>query len=104
MSEIQLIEKMDEDIEMLHRHIAMLRAIRDNEPIGIIKLSEITGLPKHKIRYSLRLLEKDKVISPSQEGAVTTELYEKYMTDMGAYIVKLKENIDRLESILPVTL
>ena len=99
-----MTDKIDEDVELLYRHIMMLRAIRDNEPIGIIKLSEITGLPKHKIRYSLRLLEKDGVITPSQDGAVTNDRYEQYMTDVREYIAKLKENIGKLEGALPATL
>ena len=85
MSDKRMIDKIDEDVELLSRHIKMLRAIKENEPIGIIRLSEITELPKHKIRYSLRLLEKDGVISPSPEGAKTTDSYGKttYRDSMG---------------------
>ena len=82
MADKKMIDKIDDDLELLARHIKMLRAIRENEPIGIIRLSEVTELPKHKIRYSLRLLEKDGVISPSPEGARTTDSYESYMTEV----------------------
>ena len=60
MADKKMIDKIDDDLELLARHIKMLRAIRENEPIGIIRLSEVTELPKHKIRYSLRLLEDRK--------------------------------------------
>ena len=50
MADKRMIDKIDEDVELLFRHIKMLRAIKENEPIGIIRLSEITELPKHKIR------------------------------------------------------
>ena len=99
-----MIDKIDEDVELLARHIKMLRAIKENEPIGIIRLSEITELPKHKIRYSLRLLEKDGVISPSPEGAKTTDSYDQYMKDMEEFISDLKKEISVLESLLPKTL
>ena len=104
MADKRMIDKIDEDVELLSRHIKMLRAIKENEPIGIIRLSEITELPKHKIRYSLRLLEKDGVISPSPEGAKTTDRYDQYMKDVASFISVLKREISELESQLPATL
>jgi predicted transcriptional regulator len=104
MSDKRMIDKIDEDVELLARHIKMLRAIKENEPIGIIRLSEITELPKHKIRYSLRLLEKDGVIAPSPDGAKTTDLYDRYMRDVASFISALKKEISELESQLPATL
>lgn len=104
MTERQMIDKIDDDIELLIRHIRMLRAIKESEPIGIIRLSEITDLPKHKIRYSLRLLEKDGVILPSTEGARTTERYGEYMAEIRSYVGKLRGYIDILEDALPATL
>ena len=104
MADKRMIDKIDEDVELLARHIKMLRAIKENEPIGIIRLSEITELPKHKIRYSLRLLEKDGVISPSPEGAKTTDSYDQYMKDMEEFISDLKKEISVLESLPPKTL
>lgn len=92
-----MIDKIEDDLELLARHIKMLRAIRANEPIGIIRLSEVTDLPKHKIRYSLRLLEKDGVISPSPEGARTTESFDSYMSDVKDYISKIKRTVAELE-------
>ena len=99
MTDKRMIDKIEDDFELLLRHIKMLRAIKANEPIGIIRLSEVTDLPKHKIRYSLRLLEKDGVISPSPEGARTTENYDSYMQEISAYVSKLKRTADELEKI-----
>ncbi|MBQ2763104.1 MAG: hypothetical protein IJF47_05270 [Candidatus Methanomethylophilaceae archaeon] len=85
-------------MELLIRHIEMLKVIRENQPVGIIKLSELTEIPRHKIRYSLKLLEKDNVIAPSPEGAVTTELYDEYMWEMSAYLEKLIKSITRVKN------
>lgn len=99
MSEVNAVtEKIDDDIELLIRHIEMLKVIRENQPVGIIKLSELTEIPRHKIRYSLKLLEKDNVIAPSPEGAVTTELYDEYMWEMSAYLEKLIKSITRVKN------
>jgi len=37
----------------------MLKIIMDDGPLGIIKLSELTDFPQHKVRYSLRVLEEE---------------------------------------------
>ena len=63
----------EKELNLLSRHIDVLRTVKDQGPIGIIRLSQITGQPQHMIRYSLRTLEKDGVISPSPQGAVVTD-------------------------------
>jgi predicted transcriptional regulator len=52
-----LINKIEVELEMLERHLLILKFVIREEPIGIMKLAETTGLPKHKVRYSLRVLE-----------------------------------------------
>jgi predicted transcriptional regulator len=67
-----MLEKMKDEIELLSRHIEIARAVVDHQPIGIMKLSELLGLPSHRIRYSLHLLEQLGYIRASPEGAVAT--------------------------------
>lgn len=63
----------EKEIDLLSRHLDVLKTVRDHGPIGIIRLSQVTGQPQHVIRYSLRTLEHDGVIKPSAQGAVITE-------------------------------
>jgi predicted transcriptional regulator len=63
----------EKELDLLIRHIDILKTVRDNGPIGIIRLSQITGQPQHVIRYSLRTLEHDGIIKPSAQGAVITD-------------------------------
>ncbi len=63
----------EKEIGLLKRHLNVLKTVRDHGPIGIIRLSQITGQPQHMIRYSLRTLEQEGVIRPSAEGAVVTD-------------------------------
>ena len=63
----------EKEIDLLSRHIDVLKTVRDHGPIGIIRLSQVTGQPQHIIRYSLRTLENEGVIQPSAQGAVVTE-------------------------------
>jgi len=69
----------------------MLRAIVQNQPIGIIRLSEMLNYPQHKVRYSMRILEQEGLIKPSPDGAVTTERLD-------GFLVYLKEMLDDVAS------
>jgi predicted transcriptional regulator len=67
-----MLKKMKDEIELLSRHIAVAKAVADQEPIGIMKLAEQLDLPSHRIRYSLHVLEQLGYIRASPEGAVAT--------------------------------
>ena len=70
------------ELDLIDRHLLMLRATKENQPVGIIRLSEITGIPRHKVRYSLRLLEKDGLIIATQEGAKVSDRYADYLKEL----------------------
>ena len=80
-----LAGKVETEVKLLQRHLTMLRAIVENQPIGIIRLGEMLNYPQHKVRYSLRILEQDGLIKPSPDGAVTTDKVDaflEYLKDM----------------------
>jgi len=67
----------EKELGLLSRHLDILKTVKDHGPIGIIRLSQMTGQPQHMIRYSLRTLENDGVIKPSPQGAVVTDKVHK---------------------------
>ncbi len=67
-----LFKELREDIETTRRHLMIIESLMKEQPAGIIKIAQTTGLPEHKIRYSLRILERDGIIIPSREGAIIT--------------------------------
>jgi predicted transcriptional regulator len=86
------------ELDLLQRHMALLKAIIENEPIGIIRLSELLDCPQHKVRYSLRILEQEGLIKPSLEGAVTTDNIDKFLGRLSKIldgIVKSVKDIDK---------
>lgn len=88
-----LTAMVESELELLHRHVNMLCIIKEHQPIGIIKLSEITKYPQHKVRYSLRMLEKEGLIFPSPNGAMTT-------VKIDVFISNLMQCTDNIESIV----
>ena len=75
----------------------MLKAILENEPVGIIRLSEMLDCPQHKVRYSLRILEQEKLIKPSLEGAVTTEGIHDFLTSLSKILDKISKSVKDIE-------
>ena len=103
MASESMIDKLTDELEFIERHIRMLKVTKENQPIGIIRLSEILDMPKHKVRYSLRMLEQEGLINPTTDGATVTEKYDSYMKEMSEklqYIVEMVERLKRqLETI-----
>ena len=76
----------EKELGLLCRHVNVLKTVKEHGPIGIIRLSQMTGQPQHMVRYSLRTLERDGIISPSPQGAIVTD--------------KIHENLGTIESTL----
>jgi predicted transcriptional regulator len=91
-----LTNKIESEIELLERHVKMLNAIMEHEPIGIIRLSELLDIPQHKVRYSLRILEQEGLINPSPEGAVTTEKMQTFFADLKDILQHMDETVNAL--------
>ena len=95
-----LTNKIESEIELLERHVKMLNAIMEHEPIGIIRLSELLDIPQHKVRYSLRILEQEGLINPSPEGAVTTEKLQSFFVELKDILQHMDETVNTLRTSL----
>ena len=89
-----------EDVELLERHISILKTVKGNQPVGLIRLSEMTGIPKHRVRYSLKLLEQQGIIVATPEGATVSDRYDGFMNEISSYIDELATRIGNLRELL----
>jgi predicted transcriptional regulator len=88
-----VIERIDNEVEMLDRHLRVLRLVIRNEPTGIVQMAEELSIPDHKVRYSLRVLEEEGLIEPTDQGATTTENLDGYVDRANGRIDELQERI-----------
>ena len=88
-----MLRKLTSEVELVGRHLAVVREVVASQPIGIMKLSEVLGLPAHRVRYSLRVLESQGYIRASSTGAVATPLASEL-------VATLDEQIDDLITML----
>jgi predicted transcriptional regulator len=95
-----LTSKIESEIKLLQRHVAMLKAIMENQPIGIIRLSEMLSFPQHKVRYSLRILEQEGLIEPTAEGALTTPKLQGFLDHLKDILDSMSDTVKSLRRSL----
>jgi predicted transcriptional regulator len=96
----RLVNRLNSELELLRRHLAMLKMIKLNEPVGIIKLAELTKNPQHKVRYSLRVLEQEGLIKPTIAGAVTTHKLKNFLSALKVVSSKAERSITGLKKAI----
>ena len=88
--------RLEYELYLLQRHLQILNIIINNEPIGIIRLSNLSHFPQHKVRYSLRILEQEGLIRPSVDGAVTTKKFMTFIPNLNEILTKLEKTIQTI--------
>lgn len=92
-----MIDRLEKEVDMLERHLQVLRMVIANEPIGIVKMSNETGYPHHKVRYSLRVLEEEDLIEPSSQGAITTDSTDPFVTDLDSKLDAIGDKLGEMK-------
>ena len=93
-----LTGRIEYELNLLQRHVEMLKIIMKNEPIGIIKLSNLSKFPQHKVRYSLRILEQEGLIQPSPDGAIITKKCKEFMQKLFNLLSQMEKTIKDLKN------
>jgi len=91
-----MVDRLENQVEKEERDLNILREVIAHGPIGIVKLSEGTGLPEHKVRYSLRMLENDGFIEPTPDGAVPVDDIEERIERVNEGLDGLAERLEKL--------
>ncbi len=92
-----MIDRLEKEVDMLERHLLVLKMVINNEPIGIVKMSNETGYPHHKVRYSLRVLEEESLIEPSSQGAITTETTAQFVDDLDEKVAEIVSKLEEMK-------
>lgn len=95
-----LTSVIETELDILKRHINILKTLKKNQPMGIIKLAELTHYPQHMVRYSLRILEQDGLIEPSPRGAITTDEVSKTMISLNKTLKSIINTADEIRKNL----
>jgi predicted transcriptional regulator len=91
-----MIERLTDQVSKEARDLQILQAVIDHHPIGIVRVSKETGIPEHKVRYSLRMLENDGLIDPTQQGAVPADDIDERVAEINAGLDELADRVRAL--------
>ncbi|MCS3923350.1 hypothetical protein [Methanosalsum natronophilum] len=91
-----LFDQVNKELDICIRHLRVLKKVVDEEPIGILRLAEEIGMPTHKVRYSLRVLEQQNLIKPSSQGAIAGDKVDEFFKN---FDTDLQEIMNRTKSI-----
>ncbi len=94
-----LTRRVLHELELLKRHVIVLKKVMDSGPIGIMRLSLETGIHDHLVRYSLRVLERQGLITPSTQGAVATKSAEEAYSQFKSELEKIGGMTEEIKRI-----
>jgi len=97
------MDRLEDQVEKEGRDLSILEAVIENGPIGIVRLAEETGVPKHKVRYSLRMLEDDELIEPTPQGAIPVDNIDERVATINDGVDRLVEQLDGLRDVFSST-
>jgi predicted transcriptional regulator len=60
-------------------------------------MSNETGYPHHKIRYSLRVLEDEDLIEPSSQGAISTDRTSEFIEELNDHVDEMTERLEAMK-------
>ncbi|WP_457620774.1 hypothetical protein [Methanopyrus sp.] len=91
-----MLRSLREALETLRRHAQVLEVVAEHQPIGIGRISDVTGMEWHKVRYSLRVLEEEGIVRPSKRGAVLTEDAPARVLEISRRLSELNRELEEI--------
>ncbi|WP_435079698.1 hypothetical protein [Halococcus sp. AFM35] len=93
-----MMDRLEKEVDMLLRHFDVLGMVLENEPIGIVRMSNETGYEHHKVRYSLRVLEEEQLIEPTNQGATTTDQAREFVAELDDSIENINDKLQVMKT------
>ncbi|MEE9181090.1 MAG: hypothetical protein V3U33_00780 [candidate division NC10 bacterium] len=65
-----------------------------------MRLARLLGYPRHHVRYTLRILEEEGLVRPSQAGAVPTKKVKSFHKELRDVMNEMKKTVETLKNSL----
>jgi predicted transcriptional regulator len=92
-----VLRKLKRELELVYRHVILLKLIKTKGPIGVRKASRALNLKPHEVRYSIKVLKTHNLIEQTTRGA---KLITDDLTNLHKDFNELKKLLKKLESEL----
>jgi predicted transcriptional regulator len=94
-----MIERLARQLRKEERDLLVLETVLRRHPIGIDRIADATGIDEHKTRYSLRMLENDGLVEPTDDGAVPAPDIADRLEEINGGLDALIGRVDELKLI-----
>lgn len=92
-----MIDRLEQEVDMLSRHFRVLELVLENGPIGIVRMSNETGYEHHEVRYSLSVLEEEQLIEPTNNGAIATDQASEFVADLDEKLDTVSDKLQEMQ-------
>ena len=89
-----MLERVQNELGILERHLQVLEGVAEYEPVGLITLTNRLPYPRHKIQYSLRILEAEGLVQSTPEGVRTTDQTSRFHETTDAHLTTLAYTLE----------
>lgn len=96
-----MFDSLYRELELFERALQILLLVREDDPVGIRRLSRESGHEHHETRAALRLLEDEEFIEATPDGAVPTKRAEIFLAELDDSLTDVSARIDALASHSP---
>ncbi len=91
-----LTKRLYEEVDLLSRHLRVLKVVMEYQPIGIIRISKLLGIEAHEVRNSLSTLESNGFIVATPSGAMIKEDIKDKVLQVAQSLKEIRNSIDIL--------
>jgi predicted transcriptional regulator len=83
-----MLKKLNEDLDLLIRHLEIAKTIAENEPTTASKLEKLMGISRNQVRCSLHALEQHGYIRISGKGEIKAVWTQEKNDQLGVDVVE----------------
>lgn len=96
-----MFTRVENECAIVERHLRVLDAVTTHEPVGLVTLSNRLAYPKHKIRYSLRILEANALVESTPDGVTTTDPATEHRVELDRQLEHVARSLETLSTDNP---
>ncbi|WP_266077644.1 hypothetical protein [Haladaptatus caseinilyticus] len=96
-----MFDTLHHELALFERALGILTLVREDNPIGIRRLSRESGHEHHETRAALRLLEDEGFIEATPDGAVPTNRAGTFLARLDDSLSEIAVRIEALSRHTP---
>ena len=90
-----MFTRLENEVAILERHLRVLDAVRTDAPIEVTTLSSRLPDPANKVRYSVRVLEAENLVTSTNQGIAATDRMNAERDTIAAQLTAVSHHLEQ---------